>query len=426
MDTRGSVVIVGLNYAPETTGIAPYTSALARGLAARGWRVRVITTHPHYPSWTLPAAAPWSEDATVDGVRVSRRRHFVPRRPRGVLRLLSEVSFGLRAVTARWGRADVVVLVSPSLFASAMAILRLRLTGQRTPVLTWIQDLYSLGITETGQGSSRVAAAMARVESWTVRQSDVVAVIHDRFRDHVLSELGGFEDSTAVVRNWTHLADRPPVDRRAVRHRLGWSDSDVVVVHAGAMGVKQGLSNVIDAAELAASRSSAVRFVMIGGGSQRAALVASAHGVPTIEILDSLPDEEFQAALQAADVLLVNEKPGVAGMAVPSKLTSYFNAARPVVAATDPGSVTESEVRRAGAGVVVPAGDPVALVVALEALGSDPAHADELGRSGLAFRREFLAEERAIDGYARILADLRRGASAHARRANDSSTQGTH
>ncbi|KQO62323.1 glycosyltransferase family 4 protein [Curtobacterium sp. Leaf261] len=424
METRGTIVIVGLNYAPETTGIAPYTTAFARGLVARGWRTRVITTHPHYPSWTLPFGAKWSDTRVVDGVRVSRRRHFVPQRPRGVLRLLSEISFGLRAVAAWWGRADVIVLVSPSLFASAMTIMRLRLTGRRTPVLTWIQDLYSLGITETGQGSSRVAAVMARVEAWTIRHSDVVAVIHDRFRSHVLADLGGSEDSTVVVRNWTHLQDRPSINRAAVRARFRWTDSDIVVVHAGAMGVKQGLSNVIEAAKLADFRSSRVRFVMIGGGSQREALVGSSMGIPTIEIVDSLPDEDFQAVLQAADVLLVNEKPGVAGMAVPSKLTSYFNAGRPVLAATDPGSVTESEVLRAGGGVVVPAGDPAALVDAAEQLGADHARADSLGRAGLAFRREHLSEGAAMDRYAQILADLRSGAARPSGRTSTSRTLG--
>jgi glycosyltransferase involved in cell wall biosynthesis len=146
---------------------------------------------------------------------------------------------------------------------------------------------------------------------------------------------------------------------------------------------------------------------MIGGGSQREALVRAAEGVSTIQILDALPEDEFQTALQAADVLLVHERPGVAGMAVPSKLTSYFSSGRPVLAATDPGSVTESEVLRARAGLVVRAGDPIALVAAAEALGRDGDRAAALGAAGLAFRREHLSQAAALDSYAQILAELR-------------------
>ena len=68
--------------------------------------------------------------------------------------------------------------------------------------------------------------------------------------------------------------------------------------------------------------------------------------------------DDFQVALSAADFLLVNELPGVKDMAVPSKLTSYFNAGVPVVAATDDGSVTAAEIATSGGGVRVDAACP--------------------------------------------------------------------
>ncbi len=44
-----SVCVVGINYAPDTTGIAPYTTALASALHTAGAAVHVITGIPHYP-----------------------------------------------------------------------------------------------------------------------------------------------------------------------------------------------------------------------------------------------------------------------------------------------------------------------------------------------------------------------------------------
>ena len=49
-------------------------------------------------------------------------------------------------------------------------------------------------------------------------------------------------------------------------------------------------------------------------------------------------------------MLLVNELPGVAHMAMPSKLTSYFQAGKPVLAATDEGGFTAKEIALSGAG----------------------------------------------------------------------------
>ena len=66
-------------------------------------------------------------------------------------------------------------------------------------------------------------------------------------------------------------------------------------------------------------------------GSQREQLAARGAGVERLTFAAPLPDGEFEAALAAADVLLLHEKPGVVEMSVPSKLTSYFTAGRPVV-----------------------------------------------------------------------------------------------
>ena len=54
-DLRGRrVLVVGINYAPEHTGIAPYTTNACSYLAEQGAEVFVLTGLPHYPQWTVP------------------------------------------------------------------------------------------------------------------------------------------------------------------------------------------------------------------------------------------------------------------------------------------------------------------------------------------------------------------------------------
>ena len=137
------------------------------------------------------------------------------------------------------------------------------------------------------------------------------------------------------IRNWTHVDPPDPSASAAFRDAHGWGADEVVVLHAGNMGYKQGLENVIAAAELAARSDSRARFVLLGDGNQRASLEAAGAGVRALEFFPPVSEEEFPAALGAADVLLVNERPGVAQMAVPSKLTSYFSSGKPILAATD-------------------------------------------------------------------------------------------
>lgn len=303
-------MIFAQNYAPEPSGNAPYVTSLAEGLQASGeFDVTVVTAHPYYPDWKIRAGyGQWKRDETLHGVRLRRKLHYVPRHPTALRRLVSELSFGVRSALSSWGQPDVVVLVSPSMFASAVTMLRSKLLNPRTPVLAWVQDLYSLGVRETG-GRAEVAKVVTAVESWLFRSVGSVIVIHERFRNTVSSLLGVGADRVRVIRNWTHIS---PVDgsrRSAARSKLGWGDAEVIALHTGNMGVKQGLENVVRAAALAEQRGAQVRFVFIGGGNQRDRLVAMADGLTQVDFIGSLPDDEYALALVAADVLLVNELP---------------------------------------------------------------------------------------------------------------------
>ncbi|MDN4641331.1 glycosyltransferase [Agreia sp. PsM10] len=401
------ILILGLNYAPEPTGIAPYTASLAKGLVQRGHSVIVKTTHPHYPEWRIREGyGRWSQRETIAGVRVQRLLHYVPRRQSNLARVASELSFGLRTVFSRWGRPDVVLLVSPALFSSSLASMRLRLLARRVPFAVWVQDLYGLGVTETGTGGGRAARVITGVESALLRSASGVAVIHDRFAAHVVDNLGVDSDRARVVRNWTHLEELDLPPREQTRQTYGWADDETIALHAGNMGVKQGLENLVAAARVADERGDNVRFVLLGKGNQRELIQASARGIRNIQFIDPLPDLEYQATMAAADVLIVNEKPGVAEMAVPSKLTSYFSTGLPIVVATDEGSVTAGEIESSGGGVRVDAGDPLALLDAARALGEDGERARELGARGTAFRQNVLSEDAAISAFAGWLSGL--------------------
>jgi colanic acid biosynthesis glycosyl transferase WcaI len=398
------VSILSLHFPPEPTGNAPYVGSLASGLSAHGMRIRALTGHPHYPEWTFRAGyGQWMRTDSFDGVPVSRFRHYLPARSEGIKRLLSEISFGVRLVFARWGEPDVVLLVSPALFATACAMVRVRLSRRNIPVIVWVQDLYSLGITETGAGGGFVARLMKWVESSTLKSATRIVVIHSRFASFVTGTLLVDPSRVEVIRNWTHLGASPDTSTRLVRTRLGWNDEETVVLHAGNMGGKQGLENVLDAARLADEQDLPLRFVLLGDGNRRSELERQAEGISRVQFVDPVDDDTFQETLKSANILLVNEKPGVSEMSVPSKLTSYFHTGRPVVAATDPGGATASEVRNAGGGVIVQSGKPQQLVDACMSLHADPAAAAAYGASGMRYRHEVLGEDAAISRFARLL-----------------------
>jgi glycosyltransferase involved in cell wall biosynthesis len=400
------IAVIGINFAPEQSGIAPYTSRAAELMSARGHCVTVFTTYPHYPQWRiadeyLPARRRDVSFLGQSGVTVVRLRHYVPSNPKSAARLVSELTFGLAILREKLREFDAILLVSPAMFSSALIAARLHYLRRGSgPIGLWVQDIYSAGMSQLDGGSSVSTSVVSRVERWLFRKVDGLLVIHDRFRRYIVSEMGIEQSKVSVSRNWTHL--KPAVisstELEAVRLSMGWGNDEHIVLHSGNMGIKQDLMNVIEAGHIADSTpGNKIRFVLMGGGSERNVLEVAARTVRSVEIIDSVSGELYPKVLAAADVLMVNEKAGSQDVAVPSKLTSYFSSGRPVVAASEAGSATRIEVENSGGGICVAPGDPACLYESVVLVANARSDLAEFGTNATRYVETHLSEQSAAD-----------------------------
>jgi colanic acid biosynthesis glycosyl transferase WcaI len=380
------VLIIGINYRPELSGIGPYTAGLAEYLAAQGDRVTVITGIPHYPGWRIGPGTHRElvREELIDDVRVIRAAHYVPAVQNAARRALYEATFGLTGLLAsrRVSRPDAILGVVPSLSGGVLA----KLLGRRfrAPYGLLFQDLMGPAASQSGiAGGAFVARMTVRAERWSVAEARAIGVVSTSFVPY-LASFGVPRGRFVHVPNWSRRAE-PSLSVDAVRARFGWADDRQVVLHAGNMGLKQGLEQVVDAARMAADRGDPVRFVLSGDGSQADALRAAARGLDNVDVLGLQPDELHASLLAAADVLLLSERASQIDMSLPSKLTSYHAAGRPIVAAVPLAGGTASEIERSGAGIVVPAGRPETLLDALGRLRREPVLAAELAAAGPAY-----------------------------------------
>ncbi|WP_030168089.1 glycosyltransferase [Streptomyces sp. NRRL S-813] len=403
--------MVSTNYAPEHTGIGPYATQLAEHWAARGADTHVLAGMPHYPSWRLDPeyAGFWRTTESRGGVTVHRRRHTVPARQTALRRALFEASLLAHQLAAppRMPRPHAVVAQMPSL-AGAVAAARIA-RRHRVPFVPVVQDLMGAAAAQSGiSGGDKAAAVAARAERYALGRADLVGVIHDSFRPRV-EAMGVDPGRIRLVPNWSHVA-RPSRPRAETRARLGWPEDRQVVLHSGNMGLKQGLEVLVEAARL----DPGVDVVLMGDGNQRAALQECARDVPNLRFLPPAAEADFPDVLAAADVLAVSQRASVLDMSVPSKLTSYFAAGRPVIASVADEGGTADEVRRSGAGVLVPPEDPAALLKALKDLAADPEAADRLGARGPAYVDERLSRAAGLGRLDDLLAEaLEQGTTAH-------------
>ncbi len=403
LDNSLNLLVVGINYSPEHSGIAPYTSAMSSELKALGNNVVVFTAQPHYPAWKIfPGFRKWKTFETVNKVALFRFLHYVPAKPNSLRRLFSEVTFGARVAAQKLGRQDVVLLVSPALFSSFLVMLRVKLTHPNARIVVWVQDLYAKGYFETTGRAGMLYKVLSLVEGFLLRSSSHVVVVHDSFRTTLEEDFDIHPDNVSVVKNWAHsvVENETAQSNRSV---FNWPDDKTVVLHTGNMGKKQGLKTVVDAAKIAEARNLDILFVLVGDGSERNDLREYAVGLSHVVFIDPVDTKVYSDMLKSADILLVNELPGVSNMSVPSKLTSYFQSGRPIIACTSAFGSTALEVSRSGAGLVVEAGSAEMLVDSVRSLSQDTNLQDELGQMGLDYFRKELTLEQAIRSMQKIL-----------------------
>lgn len=408
------ILIIGINYRPEKTGIGPYTAELAAYLAGRGHEVAVITGLPSYPEWRVQSAYQrtlWKNE-WEDGVRVHRRWHYVPRTQSALRRFAYEITFLLTGGSALLlPKPDLVIGIVPTLSGGVVA--RIAAIRFGVPYALIFQDLVGLAASQTGiSGAQAVASLVTRLERWTCQRAKAIAIIADGFRAY-LEDLGVSGHRIHRVRNWCRL--RPPTaEREATRLRLGWSCDAIVCLHSGNMGYKQGLENILDCARLAAADKALerLRFVLMGDGNQRAELEQLAADISNVSFLPLQSDEELPNVLAAADILLLNQRAGVSEMALPSKLTSYLAAGRPVVAAVEQNSETAKELGAAEAGVITGPDDPTALLAAISRLAQDPVTQRCLGIKGRKYAMRVLSAGAALSTVEELLIETVPGPTA--------------
>jgi glycosyltransferase involved in cell wall biosynthesis len=408
------ILFTAINYWPELAGNAPYTTALAEHLVQAGHRVSVITGVPHYPSWHVPPAyrRGLTRREEIRGVEVIRKRHLVP--PRQTLwgRALYEATFLLNGLTARLDRPDLIIGVVPSLGGATMARVFARRWG--IPYAVIVQDLMGRAASETGiKGGRKVAGMIARAEGWSLRKAQLVAVVSEAFCPY-LRGIGVPQDRIVHLPNWVLARSTEGFtegDRAQTRRRLGWGDDQQIVLHAGNMGLKQHLEQVIAAANVAQRSAPHVRFVLLGNGNQRSKLEREAAGLPNLSFMGTQSETDYDLALHAADILLVSERATVADMSLPSKLTAYCAAGRPIVGAVRAYGATYDEITRSGAGLLVEADCPEQLLEEIDRLYRDPYLSHRLAEAGLSYASESLASAAALDRGEELVDRLLNGGS---------------
>jgi glycosyltransferase involved in cell wall biosynthesis len=288
------------------------------------------------------------------------------------------------------------------MLSSALAMMWLKISNPEARVVVWVQDLYEQGVKETMKVSGVSSKIISVVEDWLLRQADQVVMAHPAFIAAKKIE-STYKHKFSTIPNWSQFEFLPTegIDVTKERYELGESK---LVLHIGNMGVKQGLENVLGAARLAEMQQKKIFFLFAGGGNQLNKLLEISSGCSNVKFIAPVSDSELSNLLQAADLLLVNEKPGVKEMSIPSKLTTYFQTGNPVLVCSECDSLAGRTVLKNGIGFWVHSGTPNALLSKIDSL--DLGEAKIVARKAKEYAEKNLSKESALSKFILTLQNL--------------------
>jgi colanic acid biosynthesis glycosyl transferase WcaI len=400
------IIVWGINYAPEITGIAPHNVALCEFLHAQGADVEMVTTFAYYPAWRKRAEDRHLLFRTdeINGVSVHRCWHYVPERVSAWKRIIHEATFVLtstiRALSLK--RPDAYVIASPPLLLGMAATFVTAL--KRAPFVFHVQDLQpdaavGLGMLRAGW----FTRALYWLEAFAYKQATRVGGISEEILD-AFRRKGVPEEKLILFPNGVALpndADIPTGGKFRPKHEFG--AGDFLAVYAGNLGVKQGLDILLDAADELRS-DTRIRIVLCGDGAERTALAQEIadRSLTNVSMLPLQFGIDYKELLVDADVSLITQQSGSGNAFFPSKLLVTLAYGSPVVTVADEESALARAVANGGFGINVLPGQADRLAQTFRELAQDRQRLSQWSANGREYVKRFDQRKLLADFFERL------------------------
>ena len=336
------ILLYGINFSPELTGIGKYSGEFARWCVKQGHEVHVLTAPPYYPDWRVWEGYPrfsYTREKD-DGVDVTRCPLYVPRKPSTFRRMLHLFSFSFSSFFALFRnlfwKPDVLVVVAPTILCAPSALIFSRIS--RVKSVLHIQDfeldaMFGLSMA----GGARFGQLAYWFERKILRLFDHISTISEGMLERAVGK-GVDREKLILFPNWSDLEHFRGAERNeALLTRLGVDLSKKLILYAGSMGEKQGLEVIVEVAERARN-SDKLQFLFVGEGGAKYKLVAECQRRQLNNIIFAplQPYAVLPSLLASADCHLVIQRRGAADSVLPSKLTNILAVGGNAVITADP------------------------------------------------------------------------------------------
>lgn len=324
-----SVSILYHFFPPDDVVSAELNGDLARGLAAKGWDVTVLTSNRYCHD---SEAEIESLEEEWNGVKVIR----MPRSPRdqGTFRGKILNSFEIQRTWLKrlesLPEPDALVLgTDPQFSQFLLPGLRKRLT--RTRLVLWAFDLYPEILAVAGNpvialGAKSLKALMPRFYRPLDHIVDIGPCMRKRLSAHAP------EAKRETIPPWALVElDSPAQPAPAIREKL-FGNARLGILYSGSIGRAHGFERFVELARKLRDRGSSVVFCFAGRGHRHDQLKTLVSSDDTnIRFAGFCSREELEQRLLSADLHMISLRGGWEGTVVPSKFFAALAVAKPVI-----------------------------------------------------------------------------------------------
>jgi glycosyltransferase involved in cell wall biosynthesis len=388
------ILILSQFFYPEIGAPAARFYDFSQYFMERGHQVSVLTGFPNFPSGKIHAGYEGKRymREEIDGIDVHRSYLYTSGKTGFRAKSMGYLSFMLSSAyngTRRVDRPDVLLATAPPPTVGGAA--RYIARRHKIPLVYDLRDLWPEALVLGGRLKNRaIISSLERMNDRVYRQAEAITTVSEGKRIRLI-ECGVPAEKIQVIPNGVDLsyfdgaAQAEQQTTETMAREAGIPENAFTVTYAGIMNPPQGLSILLDAADVFAKEPGMgnVHFVLIGSGSMREELETRAAQQSNVTLLPEQPRVRIPAFLCRSSANVVPLRPRKDTHTVPSKIFEYMASGRPLLLSAD--SEPARIVEEAKGGLISSAGNLEGLLASIRQVHDNQTEAAEMGRNARAY-----------------------------------------
>ncbi len=334
------LLILTQYFPPEVGAPQNRLFELAVRLKKLGIEVSVLTAMPNYPQMKIYNGYEGKNYMyeEIEGIPVHRASIYLPKNKSIIQRLLNYFSFVYSSAKIgknKIGNVDIIMCESPPLFLGYSALYLKR--KKKAKLIFNVSDLWPESAEKLRVVTNKWMLKLAyRLEKKLYQKSILVTGqtqgicknINERFPKVKTFWLPNgvdvsYYNPSTITSNW--------------RIENDFSESDILYLYAGIIGLAQGLEIILKTAELVKSNPS-IKFILLGSGPEKKKLLSikTEKQLSNVYFFDAVSKLQMPKIVKASDVSIIPlRKLELFLGAIPSKIFENLAMEKPVILAVD-------------------------------------------------------------------------------------------